>query len=140
MTNITKIEHTAIIVSDIDRSIEYYHNMFGFELRTKGRNNIREMAFIYLPNDPGLEIELIRDLIPSEQYSDKGVVNHLAFRVENIQRSILFYKEKGIEFLSDEPKQAIDGGKTIFFYGPDRELLQIVEPSPIRMKRSNEGF
>lgn len=125
---IKKIEHVAIIVADMDRSIAFYKEMFDYKVRIRGQNAVREMAFLYHDNQPGMEIELIRDLKPSEGYSDSGIVNHLAFTVDNIDEAIAHYKEKGIAFNSDEPKPTLDGGRMILFYGPERELLQFVEP------------
>lgn len=125
---IKKMEHVAIIVTDMDRSIMFYEEMFGYKVRIRGQSAVREMAFLYHDNQPGMEIELIRDLKPIENYSDSGIVNHLAFTVDNIDEAIAHYKEKGIIFNSDEPKPTLDGGRMILFYGPNRELLQFVEP------------
>lgn len=125
---IRKAEHVAIIVNDIEKSIKYYSDMFGFTLRLRGQNPRREMAFLKHDNQPGFEIELIFDLIPQGDYADKGIVNHLAFTVDNIQEAIHYYRDKGIVFHTKEPNNAIDGAKTIFFTGPNGELLQLVEP------------
>lgn len=132
---IKKIEHVALIVTDMERSIEYYSNLFGFTLRTRGQSKTREMAFMFHGDDPSIEIELIRDLTPQGDYSSKGIVNHLAFTVLNIEEAILHYKGRGIEFNSEQPNIAVDGAKTIFFYGPDRELLQLVEPNESRKQQ-----
>jgi lactoylglutathione lyase len=124
---ISKMEHTAIIVMDMDRSIQFYSDMFGFNVRLRGSNPIREMAFLYLEAQPNMEIELIRDIGPIGEYSESGIVNHLAFTVENIDEAVRHYKEKGIKFTSSETKPTLEGGRMILFYGPDRELLQLVE-------------
>jgi lactoylglutathione lyase len=128
---IKRVEHTAIIVKDLDKSIEYYSTIFGFKLRIRGRNERREMAFIYLENEANFEIELIRDLVPSISYSPNGIVNHLAFTVESIDESIHNLSSKGIVFKSEIPNIAIDGAKTIFFDGPNGEILQLVERKDI---------
>ncbi len=85
------------------------------------------MAFLYHENQPGFEIELIQDREPQGDYSVKGIVNHLAFTVDNMEEAMNYYRQKGIQFNSEQPQPAPDGGKTIFFYGPDRELLQFVQ-------------
>jgi lactoylglutathione lyase len=124
---ISKMEHIAIIVKDMDRSIEFYLTMFGFKLRLRGSGPNREMAFLYLEQQPSMEIELIRDINPIGEYSGSGLVNHLAFTVGNIEASIKHYKEKGIQFTSNEPKSTLEGGRMILFNGPNDELLQLVE-------------
>lgn len=125
---IKKVEHVALIVKDMDESIDYYSSMFGFKLRIRGKNPKREMAFIYHENQPGFEIELIRDIEPLGTYSTVSVVNHLAFTVDNIDEEIAYYKEKGIQFKTEKPNDTLDGGRMIFFDGPNGELLQFVEP------------
>ena len=124
---IKKMEHTAIIVGNMDETIHYYGDMFGFKVRLQGSNEKREMAFLYLEEQPGIEIELIRDIDPIGEYNKSGIVNHLAFTVEDINKAIQHYKSKGIEFLSPEPQPTLEGGRMILFHGPNDELLQLVE-------------
>lgn len=129
---IKRVEHVALMATDMDKSIDYYCSLFGFRVRARGEGPVRELAFLEHPNQPSFEIELIRDLKPGESYSEVGLVNHLAFTVENIEEAVMFYKNKGVDFVSETPKVAVDGGKTVFFYGPNRELLQFVEPNKER--------
>lgn len=124
---IKKIEHTAIIVANMDHAIQYYSDMFGFMVRLRGSSTTREMAFLYLEEQPSIEIELIRDIDPLGEYNKSGIVNHLAFAVEDINQAISYYEKKGIKFLSDQPKSTLEGGLMILFYGPNGELLQLVE-------------
>jgi len=128
---IEKMEHVAIIVKDMDQAIQYYSDMFGFKVRLRGSSKIREMAFLYLGEQPSIEIELIRDIDPISDYNKSGIVNHLAFTVENINEAMNHYKKKGVKFLSPEPQPTLEGGRMILFHGPSDELLQLVE----RVKR-----
>jgi lactoylglutathione lyase len=124
---IKKLEHTAIIVANMDHAIQYYSDMFGFKVRLRGSSITREMAFLYLEEQPSMEIELIRDIDPIGEYNKSGIVNHLAFTVEDINQAISYYEKKGIKFLSDQPKSTLEGGLMILFYGPNGELLQLIE-------------
>lgn len=124
---IQKVEHVAIICIDLDRSIKYYSEFFNFQLRERGELSTRKIAFLRHPNQLSFEIELIQDITPGIEYARNGVVNHLAFTVENIETAIAFYTAKGVKFMSDKPRNSIAGTKTIFFQGPDEELLQLVE-------------
>ncbi|MEH6965950.1 VOC family protein [Priestia megaterium] len=124
---IKKMEHVAIIVTDMDKTIQYYSDMFSFKVRLRGSSKTREMAFLYLGEQPSVEIELIRDINPIGDYNKSGIVNHLAFTVENINEAMNHYKKKGITFLSPEPQPTLEGGRMILFYGPSNELLQLVE-------------
>ncbi|WP_338449797.1 VOC family protein [Niallia oryzisoli] len=124
---IRKMEHVAIMVRDMDQSIRFYSELFGFNVRLRGSKPDREMAFLFLETQPDMEIELIHEKTAAEEYSETGIVNHLAFTVENIDETIQFLKEKEITFTSDEVKPTLEGGRMIIFYGPSRELLQLVE-------------
>lgn len=124
---ITKMEHVAIIVNDMDEALLFYTGILGFQVRLRGSNSHREMAFLFMEGQESMEIELIRDIEANTEYSDSGIVNHLAFTVKNIDESIAYFKEKGIAFTSDEPKPTLEGGRMILFYGPSKELLQLVE-------------
>ncbi|WNF38565.1 VOC family protein [Bacillaceae bacterium IKA-2] len=126
---IKKMEHTAIIVKNMEESINYYMEMFGFKMRTRGSNERRDMAFLYHENLPQFEVELIEDLKKDSVYAEVGVVNHLAFTVEDIYVAIDYFKKKGIIFKSHSPNIAVDGAKTIFFTGINGELLQLVQPT-----------
>lgn len=125
---IKKVEHTGIIAVDIEKSIEYYTTIFGFIVRTRGQIRNRKVAFLFHRSQADFEIELIQDIQPQGPYDEKGIVNHLAFTVDHIEEAITFYREQGIEFNSEQPNVSIGGSKNIFFYGPARELLQLVEP------------
>lgn len=124
---ICKMEHVAIIVSDMDHSIQFYSDLFGFTLRFRGKQPDREMAFLYLESQPDMEIELICENKTMIEYSHHGRVNHLAFTVEDIDSVTSHLLNKGIQFTSEDIKPTIDGGKMIMFRGPDDELLQLIE-------------
>ena len=124
---IRKMEHVAIMVRDMDQSIQFYSDILGFSVRLHGSKPDREMAFLYLESQPDMEIELIQEKTTTTEYSETGIVNHLAFTVENIDETIRFLKEKEIVFISDDVKPTLEGGRMVFFHGPNQELLQLVE-------------
>ena len=123
---IKKIEHTAIIVKNLEESIKFYEDILNFKLRTAGSNDSRKMAFLYVEDNPQVEIELIEELTDVGQLTD-GIVDHLAFAIENMAESMEELKAKGIEFLTEEPKLTIFGDKMILFRGINGELLQLIE-------------
>jgi lactoylglutathione lyase len=124
---IQKMEHTAIMVNNMDKSIQFYSEILGFKVRLRGSKPDREMDFLHLDSQPDMEIELIYGVNSVNNYSENGIVNHLAFTVEDIDTTIDYLKRKEIEFCSDEVKPTLEGGRLILFWGPNRELLQLVE-------------
>jgi lactoylglutathione lyase len=136
---IRKVEHVAFKVRDMDASVAFFSSVFGFKTRTRGANDVFEMAFLYHAGMPGFELELIRDLLPGQVYAEQGIVNHLAFTVDDIGEAMRHYGALGVPFAAKEPSTALDGGKTIFFFGPNRELLQFVEPPAHRKLALRQG-
>ena len=124
---IQKMEHVAIMVHDMDQSIQFYSDLFGFQVRLRGSKPDREMAFLYLDSQHDMEIELICEMNSVTKYNENSIVNHLAFTVDDIELTIHSLKEKEIEFCSNEIKPTLEGGRMILFWGPNRELLQLVE-------------
>ena len=124
---ISKMEHVAIIVKDLEQSIQFYLEIFGFKVRLRGSKPDKEMAFLFLESQPSMEIELIQEMNPASDFSENGIVNHLAFTVEDIDRTINYLKGKNIRFTSDEINSTLEGGRMILFRGPNQELLQLVE-------------
>lgn len=121
---IKHMEHTGIVVSDMERSLAFYQDILGLTLRRRAFvNDDVELAFLYFPNHPQTEVELIcRPMEPSE-----GLVNHLAFRVDDIEAELSRLRELGVT-LSDETHIVILGDvKIAFFEGPDGEKLELVE-------------
>lgn len=51
----------------------------------------------------------------------------MAFTVEDMEEAMDYFQKKGIVFTTEQPNTAIDGGKLLFFYGPDREYLQLLQ-------------
>jgi len=124
---IKRVEHVGIMVSNMDESIKFYETLLGSKVRIRVNNGQKELVFLTHEGSLGFEIELIRDLQPTTKYSGHGLVNHLAFVVDDIDRVIAYYKQNGVNFLTSEPKEGINGRKTIRFKGPNGEVLQLVE-------------
>ncbi|MCJ7985412.1 VOC family protein [Priestia sp. OVL9] len=77
---IKKMEHTAIIVGDMDETIHYYSDMFGFKVRLKGSTEKREMAFLYLEEQPELKLSSFEILIRLASITKVGLLTTLHLR------------------------------------------------------------
>jgi catechol 2,3-dioxygenase-like lactoylglutathione lyase family enzyme len=66
--------------------------------------------------------------IPGETYpvANHIGINHLAFRVSDIEATIAALRERGITFLSEEP-QSIGPVRTILATDPDGVFVQLLE-------------
>ena len=94
------VEHVAIVVSDLERSIEFYSRIFGFRLLRKTRTN----AFLYLGDDL---LELIQGNLQAEpgasateEWQQQQVasfgLNHIAFRVAELDSALRELEQEGV--------------------------------------------
>jgi len=123
---IKKLEHIGILVSDMDRSISFYKDVIGLTLRDRVKlGDTVELAFLYAPGQESVEVELIAK---GEIGPNNGVVNHLAFTVEDIETEIKRLKEQGVKLLDETPRDLSSLNVRIaFFEGPDGEVLELMQ-------------
>ncbi|MBU5674844.1 VOC family protein [Alkaliphilus sp. MSJ-5] len=118
-----KMDHVGVRIKDSKISTEFYCNILGCEVVGTLKNEEREL--IFLRAGDGV-IELINKFNHYEERS-AGVVDHIAFTVDNLDEAIKKLKESGVNILGDKPIQVTESMRVIFFEGPDRERLEFVE-------------
>ena len=109
--NLTTIHHIAIIVSDYQKSRDFYVNKLGFEVI---RENYRKER-----DDYKLDLKL-----GSAELEIFGIAN--AFKVDDIEETIAELQSLGIE---SEPirEDTFTGKKMTFFFDPDGLPLELHE-------------
>ena len=122
---IKQIDHAAIVVSDMDRAFEFYSGVLGLEVLLDGRSEGGEkksflgsgkQALIALTEDKGRKTGGVQG------------VNHIAFLVNDLEKSSQILKEKGVNFI--EAKKDKSGKTTAYhFLDPDGLELEICVPS-----------
>jgi lactoylglutathione lyase len=124
---IRKLEHVGILAEDLDRSIRFYTELLGLKLVERVRFNEKvELAFLSFPGQEDVQVELIgRDPAGMPQ---EGLVNHLAFTVDDIEAVIEKLRSHGVDISEEWPRTILDGRKNAFFYGPSGEKLELFQP------------
>ncbi|MFZ5827953.1 MAG: VOC family protein [Bacillota bacterium] len=116
-----QVHHIGIMVSDIERSIGWYQRVLGLELVDRRQLGETLLAFLSTGNT---QIELIQK---GGSYAANGVVNHVAFAVEDLAAEMARLREAGVSFEERWPRQVWDGGQIAFFAGPDGETLELFQ-------------
>lgn len=123
------ILETALYVRDLERSLEFYERLFGFErimhsergagLSVKGR----QVFLLFERGKSGPDVELPGGTVPG---SDASGVMHVAFAVESDQldawRQWLDDNDVAIESTVAWGR----GGKSIYFRDPDDHVIELV--------------
>ena len=127
--DITGIHHVAIICSDYERSKKFYVEVLGFEIIQETYRQERNSYKLDLKvGSSGVQIELFSFPNPPNRVNRPEAcgLRHLAFVVENLDRSVGQLKAKNIaveEIRVDE----ITGKRFTFFADPDGLPLELYE-------------
>ena len=123
---LNRIHHIAVICSDKDTALNFYHNKLGFRILRENYRPERDDWKIDLKlDDSEIELFIMKDhpLRPSpEAYG----LRHLAFRVDSVDETVAELESMGIPC---EPirRDAFTGEKMTFFHDPDGLPLEIHE-------------
>ena len=122
------VHHIAIIVSDIEKTREFYINKLGFEVIRENYRKERDDWKLDLRVDEHTELEIFAEKNPPKRVNRPEAcgLRHLAFRVESVEETVKELAEMGIEC---EPirTDSFTGEKMTFFLDPDGLPLEIHE-------------
>ena len=93
-----RIDHVEITSGDLDRSIRFYEEVFGFALKERLKPSapeIEEIAFLKL-GDTMLELLALKDAGPPSKGPQVGF-RSMAIEVDDMDRAIEYLKGKGIK-------------------------------------------
>ena len=129
-----KVNHVAIAVPDIEKSIKRFMEDFGLTFNGTEDVVAAKTSTAFFPLPP-TSIELVHPLNgegPIATYLEKkgGGLHHLCFRSDNIEEDVARLKGKGYQFLGDAPTPGAHGSKVIFIHPKscDGVLIEINQP------------
>jgi catechol 2,3-dioxygenase-like lactoylglutathione lyase family enzyme len=156
---IADVLHFSFTVSNIESSIDWYTRVLGLELVHRQRQEneytqilvgipgaVLEVAQFAVPGVPPARsthmLELVEYLEPRGAELGKLPPNtvgspHLAMLVSDIHARYERMREQGVEFRNPPvhiTEGANAGGFTCYFSDPDGITLEILQPSPARLK------
>lgn len=138
------IRHAGLIVSDMEKSVDFYVNKIGFEVLqdfwdgSEGINNLAgtkdmNVHMIKMKSPDGSVIELLKyhgeNVSHARNYDQLYSVGeaHIAIQVKNARDFYDHCKIKDIETLS-EPIRSNEGIANVFFiFDPDKYRVEVVE-------------
>ncbi|MHB1041280.1 MAG: methylmalonyl-CoA epimerase [Eubacteriales bacterium] len=127
---IKKIDHIGIAVKNLSSALQLYEDVLG--LKTAGTEVVEEqkvkVAFLPLGDS---EVELLESTAPDgpiAKYIEKNGegIQHIAFRVENLEQKLAELKEKGVRLIDEKPRRGA-GGAMIAFLHPKSTSGVLIE-------------
>lgn len=129
---VLKVDHIGIAVNNIEETKKLYSDILG--LLHAGSETVAEQkvttAFFPVGDT---EIELLESTAPdgpvAKYIEKKGEgVQHIAFRVDNIEAALEELKAKGVKLIDEKPRRGA-GGAQIAFLHPKSTFGVLVEIS-----------
>lgn len=117
---VLKIDHIGIAVKSIDATKQLYNGLLG--LTDAGSETVAEQkvttAFFPVGDT---EVELLESTSPdgpiAKYLEKKGEgVQHIAFRVDNIEEALAELKDRGIQLIDEKPRRGAGGAKIAFLH------------------------
>lgn len=120
MPTIKSINHVAVVVDDMEKSLFFWRDALGIDLHETRDVPAEKSQVAFLPL-AGSEIELV---MPTSD--DSGIAKYLAKRgpgmhhicleVDDIHGMMNQLKSKNIRLINEEPRHAADGKKYAFIH------------------------
>lgn len=120
MPQITRINHVAIAVDDMDKSLSFWRDALGIELHELRDVPAEKSRVAFLPLD-GAEIELVEpttdDSGLAKYLAKRGPgMHHVCLEVDDIEGMMAQLRQKGIRLINEEPRTAADGKRYAFIH------------------------
>lgn len=132
---ITALDHIAIAVPDLQKSIKRFMEDFGLDFSGTEDVEAAKTSTAFFPLPP-TSIELVHPLNGEgaiAKYLEKkpGGLHHICFRSDNIMEDVARLKAKGYIFLADEPSPGAHNSQVIFIHPKscDGVLIEINQPA-----------
>lgn len=120
MAKITAVNHVAVVVEDMEKSLLFWRDALGIQLHELRDVPAEQSQVAFLPI-AGAEVELV---MPTT--TDSGIakylakrgqgMHHLCLEVDDIDGMMSQLKAKNIRLINEEPRSTADGKRYAFIH------------------------
>ena len=115
-----KLDHIGIAVENLEQSVAFYRDVLGLELHGTETVEEQKVKVAFFPVGD-TEIELLESTDPegpiAKFIAAKGQgVQHLAFGVKDIEKTLADLKSRGIRLIDEKPRYGAGGAKIAFLH------------------------
>jgi lactoylglutathione lyase len=126
-----RIRHTMMLVSDLDRSIDFYTRLFGMDiqrLRSAPEKKERVAYLGYGTEDESHALELIENGGPGAVQQTPAWHGHVAVYISDLYKLSEKLKSEGVKFtLEPQPNRPGSKDHVAFVQDPDGNTLELTE-------------
>ncbi|MDP3179458.1 MAG: methylmalonyl-CoA epimerase [Spirochaetaceae bacterium] len=117
---IGKVDHIGVAVEKLDEALAIYEGILGLELHGTEVVEAQKVRTAFLPVGDS-EIELLESTDPEgpigKFIAAKGQgVQHIAFRVDDIDAALAELKAKGVRLIDESPRNGAGGARIAFLH------------------------
>jgi methylmalonyl-CoA/ethylmalonyl-CoA epimerase len=120
MPVIKAINHVAVVVDDMEKSLSFWRDALGIPLHELRDVPAEKSQVAFLPL-AGAEVELVQpttdDSGIAKYLAKRGPgMHHLCLEVDDIEGMMAILREKNIRLINEQPRVAADGRKYAFVH------------------------
>lgn len=120
MPVIKAINHVAVVVDDMEKSLSFWRDALGIPLHELRDVPAEKSQVAFLPL-AGAEVELVQpttdDSGIAKYLAKRGPgMHHLCLEVDDIEGMMAILREKNIRLINEQPRIAADGKKYAFVH------------------------
>lgn len=127
------IDHIGIAVKGIEQAGKFYTDILGLKIEDVENVADQKVNVAFIPITDS-EVELLESTEPdgpiAKYISARGEgVQHIAFRVEDIDKALEELKEKGVRLIDQTPRKGAGGARIAFIHPKETNgvLVEICE-------------
>ncbi|RLC33702.1 MAG: methylmalonyl-CoA epimerase, partial [Deltaproteobacteria bacterium] len=115
-----KVDHLGIAVNSIEEGKNFWSDILGLPLEGVETVEEQKVTTAFLPVGES-EVELLESTSPdgpvAKYIEKKGQgIQHVAFRVDDIDAALAELKEKGVQLIDQVPRRGAGGGRIAFLH------------------------
>ena len=117
---VLKIDHLGIAVKSIEEAKKLFHDILGLEFEGTETVQEQKVTTAFFPVGDS-EVELLESTDPDgpiAKYLEKRGegIQHIAFRVDNLEEALARLEDKGIRLIDEKPRRGAGGAKIAFLH------------------------
>jgi methylmalonyl-CoA/ethylmalonyl-CoA epimerase len=132
MRMLQQIDHIGIAVKNLEETVAFYRDVMGLEVSSTEVFSGMKIAFLRIGDS---ELELLEDLTPdgaiARHVAKRGEgIQHVAYRVDNIEQALQEVRAKGVELIDEHPRPGARNARVAFLHPKSTKsvLIEFVAP------------